>query len=125
MRAGWYERAGPAEQVIKVGDIPAVEPGYGEVLVRLHASGLNPSDYKKRGNQSVPLEFPRIVPHSDGAGIIAEVGEGVEAFGSGDRVWTFNAQWGRSKQSLARVVQLASMARVPQMSPGHSLEYAA
>ena len=71
MLAGWYEQSGPAKQVIQIGQMDQPQAGPGEVLVRLHASGINPSDYKKRGNSNTKLEFPRIVPHSDGAGRIA------------------------------------------------------
>ena len=67
MLAGWYEKGGPAEAVIEVGNMERPRTGPGEVLVRLRASSISPSDYKKRA-ASAPLEFPRIVPHSDGAG---------------------------------------------------------
>ena len=73
MRAAWYEKNGPAADVLKVGDLPAPEPGPGEVLVRIIASGLNPTDVKARGG-SRPLGFPRVVPHQDGAGVIEAVG---------------------------------------------------
>lgn len=106
MRAGWFERPGPAAEVIQVGDIPDPHPGPGEVLVRLHASGINPSDYKKRGNVSISQEFPRIVPHSDGAGFVAALGPGVAGFSIGDRVWVYNAQWGRAYGTAAEYVCL-------------------
>ena len=83
MRAGWYERCGPADEVIEVGEIEAPQPGPGEVLVRLYASGIDPSDYKRRGNVAQEIEFPRIVPHSDGAGVVAGLGAGVSAFQAG------------------------------------------
>jgi len=91
MLAGWYEQSGPAKQVIQIGQMDQPQAGPGEVLVRLHASGINPSDYKKRGNSNTKLEFPRIVPHSDGAGRIAGLGAGVEGYKIGERVWVFNA----------------------------------
>jgi NADPH2:quinone reductase len=69
MLAGWYEKGGPAEKVIEVGDMEIPRTGAGEVLVRLRASAISPSDYKKRA-ATAPLEFPRIVPHSDGAGVV-------------------------------------------------------
>ena len=106
MFAGWYERTGPALEVIRTGEMPKPEPGPGEVLVRLHASGINPSDYKKRGNAKIAAEFPRVIPHSDGAGVIAELGPGVSGFKQGDRVWTFNAQWGRPFGTAAQFVAL-------------------
>lgn len=106
MLAGWYERGGPALEVIETGQIAIPAPGPGEVLVRLHASGINPSDYKKRGNTKAPKEFPRVIPHSDGAGVIAALGDGVSGFEVGQRVWTFNAQWGRPFGTAAEYIAL-------------------
>lgn len=106
MLAGWYERAGPASEVIKTCRLPVPQPGPGEVLIRLHASGINPSDYRKRGNTKAKLEFPRIIPHSDGAGAIAGLGADVRNFRVGDRVWTFNAQWGRADGTAAEYIAL-------------------
>ena len=51
MRAGWYERPGSAYEVITVGEMPTPEPGPGEVRVRVHASGISPSDYKRRADR--------------------------------------------------------------------------
>jgi len=106
MRAGWYEKTGPAFDVISVGEIETPTPGYGEVLVRVHASGINPSDYKRRANLKVPAEFPRVVPHSDGAGIVAGLGAGVAGLREGDRVWVYNAQWRRPLGTAAEYVCL-------------------
>ena len=106
MRAGWYERTGSADDVITVGEMPTPQPGPGEVLVRLHASGISPSDYKKRGNTKAGMEFPRIVPHSDGAGVIAALGKGVEKFTIGQRVWIFNGQWERPFGTAAEYIAL-------------------
>lgn len=106
MLAGWYERTGPAPEVIAVGEMPASTPGPGEVLVRLHASGINPSDYKRRANTRAKMEFHRIVPHSDGAGTVAGLGAGVSGFREGDRVWVFNAQDRRPFGTAAEYVAL-------------------
>lgn len=106
MLAGWYERGGLAHEVIQIGDMPTPEAGPGEILVRVHASGINPSDYKRRGNAKAPTEFPRVVPHSDGAGVIAAIGVGVEGFAVGDRVWVYHAQWGRACGTAAEYVGL-------------------
>jgi NADPH2:quinone reductase len=76
MRAVWYERQGPADEVVVVGEQPTPQPGPGEVRVRLHVSGVNPSDCnRRRGGQ--PMDGPLIIPNSDGAGIVDAVGEGV------------------------------------------------
>lgn len=94
MRAAYYDRTGDAADVLQIGDIPCPEPARGEVCVRIHASGVNPSDVKKRmGLMPAPAEFPRIVPHSDGAGVIVAVGTDVPAGRVGERVWLWNAQW--------------------------------
>ena len=69
MRAVWYDRQGPANEVIVTGELPTPAPGTGQVLVRLEASGVNPSDtYRRRG--AVPAEYPRVIPNSDGAGVV-------------------------------------------------------
>lgn len=107
MKAAWYERLGPAPEVLTVGETPTPEPGPGEVLVRLAASGVNPSDAKKRaGWHGGTLDFPRIVPHSDGAGTIEAVGEGVSPDRIGQRVWVYNAQWERPYGTAAEYVSL-------------------
>ena len=93
MRAAWYSHNGEAKDVIVVGEMPTPEPGPGEVRVRLHTSGVNPSDVKSR--RARPLTDPRIVPHSDGAGVIDAVGAGVAASRVGERVWIWNGQWAR------------------------------
>jgi NADPH:quinone reductase len=93
VRAVWYERQGPADEVLQVGELPAAEPGPGEVRVRLTFSGVNPGDTKKRrGWQGSSMPFPRVIPHSDGAGVVESVGEGVEPDRVGRRVWLFGAQ---------------------------------
>jgi NADPH:quinone reductase len=91
MRAVWYDRQGPANEVIVTGELPTPEPGTGQVRVRLEASGVNPSDtYRRRG--AVPAEYPRVVPNSDGAGVVDKVGDGVPAAWIGKRVWLYNGQ---------------------------------
>jgi NADPH2:quinone reductase len=95
MRAVWYERIGPAAEVIRVGEMDVPEPGPGEVLVRVHASGVNPHDVKKRLGRRAPMAHPRIVPHNDGAGVIERAGPGVERSRIGERVWLHSAQWQR------------------------------
>lgn len=93
MIAAWYDRQGPAAEVMRVGEMPAAEPGPGEVRVRLTVSGANPGDVKKRqGWLGSPMAFPRIVPHSDGAGFIESAGPGVEPARIGQRVWVYGAQ---------------------------------
>jgi NADPH2:quinone reductase len=93
MRAVWYERPGPADEVIQVGEQPTPQPRPGEVRVRLHASGVNPSDcIRRRGGQ--PMDGPLIIPNSDGAGIVDAIGEGVSPDWLGKRAWLYNGQRG-------------------------------
>jgi NADPH2:quinone reductase len=107
MRAAFYERTGPAREVLQLADVATPEPGPGEVRVRLSTSGVNPSDVKSRaGLRSKELAFPRIVPHSDGAGTIDRVGDGVPAARVGERVWVWNAAWKRAFGTAAQYVVL-------------------
>lgn len=93
MQAAWYEKQGPAREVLVVGTMPDPHPGPGEVRIRVAASGINPGDLKKRDNAfGYGMPYPRVVPHSDGAGVIDEVGEGVAPARIGQRVWCFGAQ---------------------------------
>ena len=103
MKAAWYERNGSAHEVLVVGDMAMPEPGPGEVRVRIAASGVNPSDVKTRAG-SRPMSAARIVPHSDGAGVIDAVGHGVDVGRVGERVWIWNGQWGRALGTAAEFI---------------------
>jgi NADPH2:quinone reductase len=93
MRAAWYERPGPAAEVLQLGEMAAPEPAAGEVRVRVAFSGVNAGDTKKRGDWlGYGMAFPRIIPHSDGSGVIDSVGDGVERARVGQRVWIYGAQ---------------------------------
>ena len=91
MKAAWYERMGTARDVLQVGmlDKPSVKPG--AVLVRLRATGVNPSDTKRRSRRPLPAGVARMIPHQDGAGVIEQVGEGVSPSRVGQRVWVYEA----------------------------------
>jgi NADPH2:quinone reductase len=107
MQAAFYERTGPAAEVLQIADLPDPTPGPGELRVRLRWSGVNPSDVKSRaGLRSKLLAFPRVVPHSDGMGVVDAVGEGVPAARLGERVWVWNAAWGRAFGTAAQFVVL-------------------
>ena len=109
MRAAWFEEFGTAADVLKVGDIDTPVAGPGEVLVRLHASGINPSDVKKRGG-SFPnlLDEGAVIPNSDGAGVIEAAGDGVPPARVGERVWIYQAQYARRFGTAAEYVAVAS-----------------
>lgn len=97
MKAAWYERNGKAREVLTIGEMPDPKPGPGEVRVKMKSSGLNPSDVKRReGSRGQDIEFPRVIPNSDGAGVVDAVGSGVNENWKGKRVWVWNAQWGRA-----------------------------
>lgn len=108
MRAAYFDAVGPAREVLQVGEIAAPTPGPGEVLVRLRASAVNPSDAKlragRRGDGTMPFE--RVVPHSDGAGEIAALGEGVRGRSVGERVYIWNGQWQRPFGTCAQYIAL-------------------
>ena len=106
MRATWYEKNGPASEVLQVGILPDPVPQAGEVRIKLMASGVNPSDVKSRAAR--PLIAPRIIPHSDGAGIIDAIGPGVPGSRLGERVWTWNGQWKRPFGTAAELIALPS-----------------
>lgn len=114
MRVAWYERRGPAREVLTVGDMPTPEPGAGEVRIRLAFSGINPGDVKKRsGWQGAPMPFPRVVPHSDGAGVIDAVGAGVPAARLGETVWCYGAQSYRAFGTAAEHVVVPAAQALP------------
>jgi NADPH:quinone reductase len=109
MKAAYYDRLGNAREVLNVADLPTPTPGPGDVRVRIDWSGVNPSDVKSRlGARSPLMPFPRIIPHSDGAGIIDAIGDGVPASRLGERVWTWNAAWGRAHGTACEYVCLPS-----------------
>ncbi|HEV2529162.1 MAG TPA: NADPH:quinone reductase [Thermomicrobiales bacterium] len=105
MRAAWFDHKGDARQVLTVGDLPDPEPTDGEVRVRLTTSGVNPGDAKKRQDWlGTPMAFPRIIPHSDGAGVVDLLGPGVPSAWQGRRVWVWGAQSYRAFGTAAEYV---------------------
>lgn len=114
MQAAWYDQQGKANEVIHYGQLPLPEPGSGEVRVRVHASGVNPSDTKVRsGWGGIVQPFPRIIPHQDGAGTIDRVGEGVSPTRIGQRVWVYEAQQQRPFGTAAEYVVVPEQQAVP------------
>ena len=114
MQIVFYERTGPAEDVLVIGDLPTPVPGPGEVRVKVTWSGVNPSDVKSRaGTRAKTLPFPRIIPHSDGSGVIDQVGAGINPVRIGERVWVWNAAWMRPFGTAAQYVVLPSNQAVP------------
>ena len=125
MRAAWFDSFGSAKDVLQVGDQQTPVAGAGEVLVRLATSGVNPSDVKKRAG-SFPnlLDGGFVIPNSDGAGIIEAVGDGVDAGRVGERVWIYQAQYGRRCGTAAEYVAIDTR-RAPKLPDAASFEVGA
>lgn len=118
MKAAWYEKQGAARDVLTVGEVDAVaQPLAGEVRIRIAASGVNPGDVKKRQNAyGYGMPYPRVIPHSDGAGTVDSVGEGVSPEWIGRRVWCYGAQTYRPFGTAAEytAVPVAQAVPLPQ-----------
>jgi len=92
VRAGFYERLGDPLDIIQVGELPTPRPGPGEVRVRMHVSGINPSDLKRAtGWSGAPMAHQQAIPCNDGAGVIDSIGEGLPATLIGQQVWVYEA----------------------------------
>jgi NADPH:quinone reductase len=113
MRAAYYEHNGTARDVLILGDLDTPRPGPGEVRVKLATSGVNPSDVKSRQGSTRKIAFPRVIPHSDGAGVIDDVGAGVSRSRIGERVWVWNGQWKRAFGTAAEFIALPAAQAVP------------
>jgi NADPH:quinone reductase len=112
MRAAWYEKNGAAAEVLQVGEVETPQPGPGEVRIKLKTSGVNPSDVKNRAGLTRKIAFPRVIPHSDGAGEIDAVGAGVAPSRKGERVWIWNGQWKRPFGTAAEQITLSEIQAV-------------
>jgi NADPH:quinone reductase-like Zn-dependent oxidoreductase len=74
-------------EAFELSDVPKPVPGEGQILVRVHATSINPLDYQvRRGDYSDHVPLPAITGH-DVSGVVEEVGPGVTAFVPGDEVW--------------------------------------
>jgi NADPH2:quinone reductase len=125
MKAAWYEKQGPARDVLELGEMPDPMPAAGEVRIRIAASGINPGDIKKRENAfGYGMPYPRVIPHSDGAGRVDQLGAGVSSQWMGRSVWCYGAQSYRPFGTAAEftVVPVDQVAPLPQ---GVSMEQGA
>lgn len=102
MKAAVYDRLGPAREVLRVTDVERPEPGPGEVRVRVHVSGVNPTDWKSRAGTTARAIEGFQIPNHDGAGVIDAVGDGVDSGRVGERVWVWFAasgqRWGTAAE---------------------------
>ena len=103
-----HEFGGP--EVLKFEEIPTPKPAAGQVLVRIHAAGVNPYDtYMRAGTYAVKPPLP-YTPGSDGAGVIESVGDGVKRVKAGDRVYTAKTVTGAYAQyALALEAQVHAL----------------
>lgn len=115
MRAITYSTLGEARDVLTLSDLATPAPQAGEVRVQIALSGVNPSDVKsRRGRPGVTLPpFDQVIPHSDGAGVIDAVGDGVDPARIGQRVWIWNGQWQRAFGTAATHIVLPQAQAVP------------
>jgi NADPH2:quinone reductase len=108
-----YSSAGEAAEVLRVQEVDRPEPEPGEVLVRVHASGINPTDHKARSGMTArPIDDFQI-PHHDGAGVIEAVGAGVDPARVGQRVWLWLAASGRRWGTAAEWTVVPERQAVP------------
>ena len=117
MKAAWYERQGPARDVLVVGEMPDPIPAAGEVRIRIATSGINPGDVKKRQDSfGIGMAYPRVIPHSDGAGRVDQLGAGVSSEWMGRSVWCYGAQSYRPFGTAAEftVVPVEQIAPLPE-----------
>ena len=124
MRAAVYRGTGAARDVLRVEEVARPEPGPGEVLVRVHASGVNPTDFKTRAGATARPVDEFQIPHHDGAGVIEAVGPGVDPARTGERVWVWLAAFGRRWGTAAEYTVVPARQAVP-LPDGVSFELGA
>jgi NADPH2:quinone reductase len=120
MKAAWYEKQGPPREVLIVGEMPDPIPAPGEIRIRIAASGINPGDVKKRQDTfGIGMPYPRVIPHSDGAGRVDQLGAGVPSEWMGRSVWCYGAQSYRPFGTAAEftVVPVDQVAPLPEKVP--------
>lgn len=124
MKSVFYDRFGPAADVLTHETFDTPAPASGEVTVRVAFSGVNPSDIKARAGSRPGITkppFAQVIPHSDGAGVIEAVGEGVNSDRIGTRVWIWNGQWQRAFGTASTHITLPAEQAV-ELPEGVSLE---
>jgi NADPH2:quinone reductase len=108
MLAAQYDTAGPRQGELRLVEMPRPRAAAGEVLVRLHLSGVNPTDVRARSGRGFDPGHAQVVPNQDGAGVIVAVGEAVAHSRVGERVWLYLSQWRRAQGTAAQWIALPS-----------------
>lgn len=108
MLAARYDTSGARMGELRIVELPRPHAGAGEVLVRVHVCGVNPTDVRARGGQGFDPGHRQVVPGHDGAGEIVAVGEDVPPSRVGQRVWLYLAQWRRPQGTAAQWIALPS-----------------
>jgi NADPH:quinone reductase len=127
MKAAWYEKQGLARDVLVVGEMPDPIPAAREVRLRISASGINPGDVKKRQDAfGIGMAYPRVIPHSDGAGRVDQLGPDVSSEWLGRSVWCYGAQSYRpfgtaAELTVVSVDQIAPLPEIVSMEQGACL----
>jgi NADPH2:quinone reductase len=106
MKAAWYEATGAARDVFRIGEVDDPVAGPGEVVIRVHVHGVNPTDCKRRSGQRAKIPFPRVIPGYDAAGVIESVGAAVDPNRVGQWVWAWECahlKWDGAAAELVRV----------------------
>ncbi|GAA4264510.1 NADPH:quinone reductase [Frondihabitans peucedani] len=120
MKAIVYSHKGSPD-VLQLVDRDPVDPGPGEVRVRIVVSGVNPTDWKSRSNTDPDSE---VTPNQDGAGVVDAVGEGVTHLGVGDRVWLYLSAYQRAS-GTAQEFATVDAAHVVPLPDGTSFDIGA
>ena len=110
MKVIGYEEFGLATEVLRVREIELQKPKSREVIVKLRYSGVNPSDAKARAGNRPGIfkpEYSLVIPHSDGSGVIEDVGSELDKSLIGKRVWVRNGQWKRPFGTAAEYITIA------------------
>ena len=124
MKAVTYARSGDPS-VLAVEDRPIVDPGNGEVRIRIAVSGVNPTDWKSRSGAFGGGPTEATVPNHDGSGVVDAVGAGVDGLSVGDRVWVTLAGDGRPASGTAQEFTVVPAERVFPLPTGADFEVGA
>jgi NADPH2:quinone reductase len=125
MRAIVYSHTGDPD-VLRLVESKVPATAAGQVRVRVHISGVNPTDWKSRRG-SAPGDatpFAEVVPNQDGAGTVDALGDGVTGLQIGQRVWIREAAWQRADRTAQEYVVLPA-ANVAALAPGASFDLGA